>query len=214
VLILLHGHGARADDLVPLVPVLSVRPGMRFVFPAGPRDLGGGARAWWPLPPRHLREAALASGGRDLAREEPRGMIEARDAVVALLRESSSRFGVEPSEIVIGGFSQGAMMAVDAALHADEPPRGVVSLSGALVAEAEWVPRMTRLARSSVFVSHGRRDTLLPFAGSESLAARLGEAAVPVTFVAFDGDHELPEEVLTRLREHLGEILPATRSAP
>src|SRR3954468_20213861 len=39
-LVLLHGFGASADDLVPLAKSLS-RPRTRFVLPAAPLSLGG-----------------------------------------------------------------------------------------------------------------------------------------------------------------------------
>lgn len=208
VVVLLHGHGARADNLVPLVDALTVRPGMRFVFPEGPLALGGAARGWWPLAPLHVREAALASGGRNLSNEEPPGMRAARDALVALLREVPDRFGVAPGAVVVGGFSQGAMAAMDAALHLDEPPGVVVSMSGALVDERDWVPRMPALVGARVLVTHGRQDPLLPFAGSERLVARLREAGVSPRFVPFDGGHELPAPVIAAIRDELDRALP------
>jgi phospholipase/carboxylesterase len=58
-----------------------------------------------------------------------------------------------------------------------------------------------------VFMSHGRADNILPFDLAERLYADLIAAGLTVTFVSFDGGHEIPEAVVTAL----GEFLARTR---
>ena len=52
-------------------------------------------------------------------------------------------------------------------------------------------------------MSHGRADNILPFDLAEHLDADLVAAGLAVTFVAFDGGHEIPEAVVTALGEFL-----------
>ena len=52
-------------------------------------------------------------------------------------------------------------------------------------------------------MSHGRADNILPFDLAERLHADLVAAGVEVTFVTFDGGHEIPEAVVTALGEFL-----------
>ena len=50
-----------------------------------------------------------------------------------------------------------------------------------------------------VLQSHGKYDSILPFAMGEALRNMLVEAGAGVEFVPFDGDHEISEEVLARV---------------
>jgi len=57
-----------------------------------------------------------------------------------------------------------------------------------------------------VFMSHGRADNILPYDLAERLRADLVAAGLAVTFVPFDGGHEIPEEVVTALGAFLARV--------
>ncbi len=198
VVVLLHGYGAAGDDLVPLARRLSLPRAIRVVVPAAPIDLGGGGRAWWPLDVDRLRRASE----RDLSGEVPDGMASSRRKVLALVRD----LGVPPPRVALVGFSQGAMLALDVALHMEPHPAAVAALSGTLLAEAEWVPRMRARPDLRVLVSHGRSDPLLPFAMAERLRDRLEGAGLTVTWVPFDGGHTIPAQVTGELSAFLAPL--------
>ncbi|MGE5186221.1 MAG: alpha/beta hydrolase [Acidobacteriota bacterium] len=196
--VLLHGFGAPGDDLVPLADHLAAR----CVFPEAPLELAGiygDARAWWLLDLARL-ELELASGTpRDRRGEVPEGLPAARDHVMRLLDQVQARLGVDDAHLVVGGFSQGAMVALDVALHRERPVAGVVVMSGTLLAESEWRPRMSKLAGVPVLQSHGRRDPLLPFSIAEVLRDQLKAAGADVEWHDFIGGHEIPPVVLDAL---------------
>jgi phospholipase/carboxylesterase len=197
--ILLHGFGAPGDDLVALAPYLGVP--LRFVFPAAPIELGGlygDSRAWWPLDMARL-EASMRSGKRDTT-DVPPELPGVRAQLTKLVGHYS-----KTSRVVLGGFSQGAMVSLDVALHGDGSLAGVVLLSGTLIAEAEWTPRMPSLASTPIFMSHGRRDPLLPFAIAETLRDKLVHAGASVEWHPFDGVHEIPPRVLDGLAAFLAQ---------
>ena len=50
-----------------------------------------------------------------------------------------------------------------------------------------------------VFLAHGRSDPVLPFAVAERFRAKLEAAGVRVTWVPFDGGHEIPAAVIIAL---------------
>ena len=207
--ILMHGFGAPGDDLVGLAPYLAAP--VRFVFPEAPLELGGlygDSRAWWLLDLERL-ERELASGRpHDRRGELPDGLPAARDHVVRLVEEVKARFSIDESQLVLGGFSQGAMLALDVALHLDKAPRALVLMSGTLLAESVWQPRLSRLAGVPVLMSHGRNDQLLPFSAAEDLRDRLRAAGAQVEWVQFAGGHEIPPSVVdaakTFLRSSVG----------
>ena len=199
VVILLHGWGAPGDDLVPLGQMLQA-PGRLFLFPEAPLVSPGGGRAWWHLDMDRLLNMRERGQERDLPNEIPAGLAEARTKLLSVVAEAKRRTGLATSAIVLGGFSQGAMLATDVALALDETPAGLVALSGTLLAERVWQERLNNLpAKFPAFVSHGHYDPILPFALAEALRDRLKAANLPVTWVPFPGAHEIPRDVLERL---------------
>lgn len=205
--VLLHGFGAPGDDLVPLSRVLDVPSEVRFLFPEAPLSLGGfpggDARAWWMID-----IDAIQRHDRDRTREYPEGLPPAREAVRALLDRAQAELGAPGERTVLGGFSQGSMLALDLALHDDRPLAALALLSSTLIAQDHWLPRMPARAGLPVLQSHGRADPLLPFDMAERLRDELRTAGLPVTFVPFQGGHAIPGDVLDALgqliTEHAG----------
>lgn len=199
--VLLHGWGARGDDLVPLARTLS-RPGARFLVPAAPLSESGGGRAWWHLDPNtrpaHARSDQLPEGHR----LSPQ-LTASRAAVQALLRDAKERYA--PESIAIAGFSQGAMLSLDVALAAAPPVDRVAVLSGVLLADSLLAlhAQASNTPRPAVLVSHGSADPIVPFRGGRSIASVLEPRGYRVTWVPFEGGHEIPPLVVTRLGEFL-----------
>jgi phospholipase/carboxylesterase len=199
VVILLHGFGAPGDDLAPLASVITAPEGTRWVIPEAPIELDFGGRAWWMLD-LAAREAALARGEeRNLSRELPPGLPQARAAILSLIANIEHDLHVPASQIVLVGFSQGGMLAMDVMLHAPAPLAGVAVLSGTLIAEDTWLARMPARKDVPVLLSHGHSDPLLPFKQSERLRDLLCAAGFAVQWVPFADGHTIPEEVIEQL---------------
>jgi phospholipase/carboxylesterase len=201
VVVLLHGFGAPGDDLVSLWRVLDVPSGTRFVFPAAVLSLAaegyGPGRAWW-----RIDMEAIQRGDRRLTTDIPAGLDVARAGVASVLDHIETDWKVPASRIVLGGFSQGAMLSLDVALHRKTALAGVVLMSGSLIAESEWRSLLAppRAAGSpAVFQSHGSADPLLPFAVAEVLRDAMRDAGLDVTWCPFRGGHEIPQNVLQGL---------------
>jgi len=196
--VLLHGFGAPGDDLVPLHRQLDVPRDVRFAFPAAPVDLAEligpqyyGGRAWWMIDLETL--GAAARGERpDRSHLVPEGLAEARAAVTSALEELMSSLGAAPERTILGGFSQGAMLALDVALHRASPLAGLILL----IAREAWQPLLPKLAGVPVIQSHGRGDPLLGFDVAERLRDLLVAAGAHVTWVPFLGGHGIPDGVL------------------
>ena len=205
--VLLHGFGAPGDDLVSLGEY--VKAPVRWVFPEAPLELGGlygDSRAWWLLDLARLERELRSGAPRDRRDEVPDGLAAAREQVSRFLDQVETRLGADPQHVVLGGFSQGAMLSVDVALHRERPPAGLVLMSGTLIAESEWEPRWQQLAGVPVLQSHGTSDLLLPFSIAEVLRDRLREAGATVDWHAFRGGHEIPPQVLAALTAFLEKV--------
>ncbi len=197
--VLLHGFGAPGDDLVALADYLDA-PKVGWAFPAAPLELSGlygDARAWWLIDLARFEQDAARGRLLDRLGEIPDGLAPARTAVIDMLAALATHTGVPDDRVVLGGFSQGAMLSLDVLLHTDRAFAGAALMSGTFIAESLWAPRMAARAGLPVVMSHGRSDALLPFVASEQLRDRLRAAGLEVTWVPFPGGHAIPPEVLT-----------------
>jgi phospholipase/carboxylesterase len=178
--VLLHGYGARGDDLVPLAEELADRlPNVQFACLAAPHAMPEGGRYWWPREDRSLA-------------------IGARREVIRWLDANA------PRAVIVAGFSQGAMLSIDVALEWDREVTGIGALSGAPIDLERWTERLTR-RRPSLFISHGRADRVLAYEDAEAIAARFRDANAEVRFVAFEGGHTIPPAVRDAFRAYLEE---------
>ncbi len=206
--VLLHGFGAPGDDLVALGQYIAAPA--RFVFPEAPIELGGlygDSRAWWRLDLARLEEEMRTGAIRDRRSEVPEGLEAARTQLLEFLEQLEERYSLENNQLVLGGFSQGAMLALDVALHREVAPAGLVLLSGTLLAQAIWETRMTKLAHVPVFQSHGMHDQLLPFSIAELLRDEMRAAGANVEWCAVHGGHEIPPSVLDGVTKLLATLL-------
>jgi phospholipase/carboxylesterase len=209
VVILLHGFGAPGDDLVGLWRALAAPRGTRYVFPAAPIDLGrafAGGRAWWFIDIEARIRRERSGVARDLA-EVPEGLDLARPQVDIVLEESARMLRPPSGKVVLGGFSQGAMLSVDVALRSSYPLAGLVVLSGTHIAANEWAARMASRRGLPVFMSHGREDEILPFAVAEGLRDTMNGAGLPVEWHPFGGGHGIPPAVVVALGAFLARVL-------
>jgi phospholipase/carboxylesterase len=199
--VLLHGFGAPGDDLASLWRVLPAPPGTRFVFPEAPLSLAAmgmpQGRAWWMIDVGRYQTARTTEDVERLMVEVPGGLASARERVVAMLDATEER--LRPSAIVIGGFSQGAMLSVDVALRTTRAFAGLAILSGALIAAREWEALAPQRKNLPVVQSHGRQDAILPFVAAERLRDVLRAGGLEHTWVPFSGGHEIPPSALDAL---------------
>ena len=208
-----HGFGAPGDDLVPLQgELVHLQPSLasaRFYFPAAPLSLGGfgwgDSRAWWMIDMEAL--VALQQGDPDALREvrkqEPDGMAQARNLLKKLVLDVAAQTGLPMNRIVLGGFSQGAMLTTDVALRLEEAPAGLAILSGTLLLEDQWRAKAQARAGLPVFQSHGRQDPLLGFQAAEWLRDLLASSGLAVEFHAFGGGHGIGPDVVPALAAFL-----------
>ena len=209
VVVLLHGFGAPGDDLAGLSDAIDVPDGTELIFPEAVHSMAeltgqrayGDARCWWMIDMVRMQLAIAAGVDRDLSQDVPEGLAEARTKVQAMLDALAKER--PDARLVLGGFSQGAMLSLDVALaDATRKLAGLVQLSGTVIALPVWKPRLASAGRRGlkVFQSHGRADAILPFAAAEKLEALLRiEGQMDVTFDPFHGPHTIPLPTLRRL---------------
>jgi phospholipase/carboxylesterase len=204
--VMLHGYGADATDLVSLSQLLSAPPGTTWLFPNGPMKISGGGifgRAWFPIDVAKLEEEMAQGIHMDMAKHTPPGLKAAREQVTQMLSEMK----IPPAKTVFAGFSQGAMVATDLALKAAENPLGLVILSGNLINEDVWKQRATARAGLHFFQSHGLSDPILGFEFAQRLEKLLVGAGLKGQLLEFPGGHEIPQDVIYGLNAYFKQIM-------
>ena len=210
--VLCHGFGAPGDDLAAFGPHLigsseSIAETCRFVFPEAPIDLGPmgmpGGRAWWPINMSQLAEINQTRDYEKLSSIVPPGMRDASTQLHLAIQEIMAAGSAAGASLVLGGFSQGAMISTDVVLHHRLEPSQLVLFSGTLLCRDEWTAAAASHPGCPVLQSHGRQDNVLPFQPAEWLRDLLKDADFDVNFQAFNGYHEIPRPVLAEVIELL-----------
>lgn len=166
--VLLHGYGSDEFDLIPLARQMGLHgPIESFV---GPHDVGD-RHGWFPID--------FESDGARYSPEAADTVLERLASGLRQLRETHAG-----SEIVVVGFSQGAMMTLLlAAEHPDALDRGV-ALSGALPRPPK--PSKKGASHPPVWMAHGTQDGVVPLERGRQAKEMMKEAGVPVSFHEFD----------------------------
>ncbi|AUW94804.1 alpha/beta hydrolase [Sulfobacillus sp. hq2] len=191
-LVLLHGMGSDEEDLMGLAPLLPKSWGLASL--RAPYAYGPGYQ-WYSL--ANVREP------------EPADFAASLEAVEQWVRQVPERFpGVDRSRIVLGGFSQGSVMAMAAGFSGRLKGllAGVVVLSG-------YVPDHLILHEgpAQVFWGHGEHDGVLPYALGEVGHKRLEAAKAHVQFHAYPMAHEVSAEEMADLSAWLESLSGGAR---
>ena len=194
-LVLMHGYGSRAEDWLQFEGRLNIPNNGRLILLQGPlRGPLSGSRGWWWL----NLEGHIPEGQRlpDYSTANPGGIKVASFLVRQYLENIDG-------PIVLGGFSQGAMLSGEVAFQTDQALAALVLIGGTTVNEAGWVERFAGRRDLPIFLAHGRWDGVLPFAIAERFASKLQAAGLNVTWVPYDGGHAIPAQVIQRLNAFL-----------
>jgi phospholipase/carboxylesterase len=206
-ILLCHGFGAPGNDLVSLSRVVDAGRDVRWFFPEAPLEVSVGpgmfGRAWWDIGMDQLM-MHLMRGDIDAAMKRldviPEGLESAKQALQGVLDVLEKEHGVTQDRLIIGGFSQGAMLATEMFVSSSKPFAGLVVLSGTRLGGDHWTANLERHgANLHALVTHGRRDPLLPFGRAEALRDMMKHAGANVTWVPHGGAHEIPAVCLDAL---------------
>lgn len=190
IVVLIHGRGADAADLVDLSGMIG--DGYRYLFPDAPKPFEPMpgyqfGRTWFEgLPPE-----------RDSFRES-------RETLLRWIGEVADRFQTPTSRMVIAGFSQGGVMSLDAGFRLDPLPAGIIAMSGAF--HESDPPALS--AAVPVCMVHGTADEVLPVNYARRARALLESAGVEVEYGEYPMAHHVTLESMAHVRRFIERVLP------
>ncbi len=180
-LVLLHGWGATAEDLVPIGQKLEslVGKAIELVSLNAPgKHPDGLGRQWYGLfPPDWL---AVPSAIDDL-----------QIRIKALETRQ-----IPLTKTVLLGFSQGGAMAMGCGCNL--PLAGLIACSA--YPHPSWSPPKNC---PPVLLAHGNEDAVVPLSASEKLLSLLKDEEVDAELLLFNGGHEIPFETLLGIQKTL-----------
>ncbi|MEZ4742968.1 MAG: serine esterase [Bdellovibrionota bacterium] len=202
-IILLHGYGADAADLASLAQVIPTPENINWIFPDAPLKVPIGphitGRAWFPIDMAEIEKAMMQGKHRDMSNYTPSGLARARSLVLEMISELQVPF----DDIILGGFSQGAMLSTDICLRSDILPKGLVLLSGTLLNKDIWQQFALKRAGLKFFQSHGTADPILGFKQANDLNKLLTDSGLIGSLHAFEGGHEIPPNIISKLTDYI-----------
>ncbi len=205
--ILFHGYGADAADLLPLSDLMALRENITWIFPEAPLQVisapGMYGRAWYSLDSNLLERSLRTGEPADLSTILPKGLDAARTAAMSLYNELIPKH----SAIILGGFSQGATLATELALTAPVKPAGLVIMSGTVICESRWRKLSSTARGIPFFQCHGKNDPLLGYQFAEKLFSLLQSAGLHGEFMPFSGGHEIPPKAIEKIAKFINHTL-------
>lgn len=201
--ILFHGYGADAGDLAPLAEEIPTQKDCNWLFPEGHLEVQIGwnwtGRAWWPVNMEEIQQAQAAGVPRDLSKSTPQGL----DVAFKKASDMLAALKVPWNKIILGGFSQGAMLATELYLSAPETPLGLIMLSGACLHADQWREKAKLREGKTFFLAHGEQDPVLAYKGAQKLETVLTQSGMKGRLMRFSGGHEIPPSVLVEVAKYI-----------
>jgi len=197
-IILLHGWGASAHDLFGLAPLLHggkalvLCPQGSVAVPFGNGEYGYG---WFPL---------RLDGPVDVAAFE-----HGANALRAFVDQSLERYPIDPTKVVLAGFSQGGVMGYELALRQPSRFAGLAALSTWFPPElAVTLPKLPEQEGFPVLIIHGTRDDRIDVEKARESREALRPYGVTLTYREFEMGHEVRQDALRVVQQWLdGKVL-------
>lgn len=205
-IIVLHGLGTDGRDFAPLVRELDLsRVGpVRYVFPDAPLRTVSvhdePVRAWYDP-----RPVAPVTGA--LSTQDEEGLRASQEVVQALIDREAVR-GISSEQVVLLGFSQGAVMALMAGLRAPQRLAGLVVLSGYLPLPGATPAEVSAANRDvPIFMAHGDQDTVVVPQRAKTSRDTLIDLGYDIAWHPYPMGHEVCPQEIRDLNSWLASLL-------
>ena len=182
-LVLCHGVGGNETNLLSLAADVSQDTAVALV--RGPLTLGPGQYAWFQV-----------TFGPDGPRPDLVEAERSRQQLAAFIAELQAQWGIDASQTVVAGFSQGGIISASVALTRPELVAGFGVLAGRILPELE--PQLASgdaLAHLGAFIGHGCDDTKLPVAWAQRADTWLTHLGIPHDMRLYPGGHGIPPQM-------------------
>jgi phospholipase/carboxylesterase len=190
-LVLFHGRGADEHDLFPLLDMLDPERRLLGATARGPLSLPPGGAHWYAV--------------RRVGYPDPETFHSTYPQLAAWLDGMLDEHGIPHERTVLGGFSQGSVMAYALGLGARRPrPAGILALSGFIPEVEGFELDLSAAAGLPVAIGHGTDDPVISVEFGRDACDRLVDAGADVTYRESPMPHTIDPAFLRELPDWLG----------
>ena len=166
------------------------------MLPRGPLSLPPGGRHWYVL--------------REVGAPDRETFLETFALLGDWLDRVLEENGIASERLVVGGFSQGAVMAYSLGLAADRPrPAAILAFSGFIPQVDDFELDLASRIGLPVSISHGTDDPVIGVQWGRDARERLEAAGLAVRYREDPLPHTIAPGALAQAKEVLAEALPA-----
>ena len=193
--VFLHGYGADGKDLIDLAkPFGMALPNASFISPDAPHTcaMSPQGRQWFPI------------------EEIPKGAIKASLGLLGLIDYEAKKLNLTFKDVILIGFSQGAMMSMQCLLINNEQLGAIIGYSGALkeenidAANDQILNGKHKYSDTPILLVHGEQDEVVPFQSLEKSKNLLNKIGFNVqTLSRQDLAHGIDPEGISKGMEFL-----------
>lgn len=186
-LVLLHGYGSNKEDLFGLQPYF---PGYNLLSLEAPTHLGNGGYAWYPI----TWEAA----GKII---NPADVSQAALDVISDVKSWVDLKSIN-GKMVLGGFSQGAILTAAVLKEWPNFADAYLMMSGYFLPEWEELPKIN----VPVLQTHGTADPVIPFEWAHAGSKRIDHWTA-YNFKSYPMGHHLNAECIEDVQDFLKQVV-------
>ena len=190
-IVLLHGRGTSEQDLLPLLDVLDPRRRLLGAFPRGPLQLPPIGHHWYAV--------------EEVGHPDPETFTATVGRLGAWLDGLAERTRVPIERTVLGGFSQGAVMAWAMGLGPDRPrPAGILAMSGFMPEVPGFELQLAGLAGLPVAITHGTLDPIIAVDFGRTARDRARAAGAEAVYRETEVPHIVDPRLVPGLADWVG----------
>jgi phospholipase/carboxylesterase len=190
-ILMLHGVGSNGSDLIDFADYLDLNQYTTYISPNAPHayDMAPIGYQWFSLADRSIN--ALYQG-----------LLNSADYFHDYIDRKLLEFHLRPEDLIVIGFSQGAMMALHHMPRGSDPIGGVIAISGALINPDALASQIQ--SRPELLLIHGDQDEVVPFAAmSDAKSAFSSLGVLCDTFVMQHSGHNITQKALQQIHTYL-----------
>ena len=194
VIFLLHGIGSNEEDLFTFAEFLPDKflvVSLRAPFPYGTNQY-----AWYQM---------VFTDGKTII--DKKQASKSRNILLQFISQFQLEHMYDESQVYLGGFSQGAIMAYSLGLTRPDLIKGIAVMSGRMLEEiTSFIASDEKLKSLQVFISHGTNDTVLSVQYAREGLEYMKTRGLNPAYKEYDEGHTINREMQADLISWLDSI--------
>ena len=198
-MIWLHGLGADATDLKPMIEMMEFDIPIEFILPNAPiRNIsinsGAKMRGWY-----NVEGMNTAAPSREI--------LESIDKVSDII-EAQISSGIKSNQIALAGFSQGGTIAIEVALRFPKRLAAIIGLS-TYIDDHEHLAQRIELANidTPILLAHGVYDPMIHISKAITARETLSQLGYQVDWLEYPIGHQICEDEIETVNNWIADKL-------